>query len=458
MQLYILNSVDSKYAVPFRLFVFNQNLKVTRFSAILATLLSSVVLLSNTVFNLSFLPSGELYMYGFTGLLLVSILYLAGIQYSSKQSARKRLLIKRFIGSSYPLIIIVCTMWMSFATRETPANNMTMFMFGMLFVGVLWLFNIKGAATISALTFACLIAGLFFFQQDKTLVVLNLLAGGVMVVGFYLISRIVYSYHANYFIQLRVIERNHNEIKKIADLRSEMLGIVAHDLRSPINSITALTDLVKDAHSQEERNEYTGMIVEACTEAQNIIKDLITIVKGENKQSLSLKNVNVNLLLAHVQQHWVHKMPDNKEVLLSVPDNIVMTDLDEDKMTRVLDNLINNAIKFTDAGGKIHIKLKKLNKDHLSISVTDNGIGVPDDIKPFLFDRFSKAGRLGLNGEKSHGLGLNICKQIVELHHGTIDVESTVNIGTEFHIHLPIKNVTKAAQTLPDEQLQLNQL
>ncbi len=443
MQLYIFNSVDGKHAVPFRLFVFNQNLKVTRFSVILGILLSAFVLTSNLLFNFNFIPANKLYVYGFTALLAVSIVYLFAIQYLNKLDARRKLVSKRIIGSTYPTVIILCTVWMSFATNQTPANNMTMFMFGVLFVGVLWLFSIRSAVFISFLTLASLITGMLFLQENKTLLVLNILAGTIIVVGFYLISRIVYSYHANYFIQLRIIEKNHREIKKIAELRSEMLGIVAHDLRSPINSITALTDLAKEANNtQEEREEYAYMITEACNEAQNIIKDLITIVKGDNKQSLHFKKLNINLFLAHVQQHWVHKMPDKKQLLLSVPDNIIMADLDQDKMTRVLDNLIGNAIKFTDQDGKIHIKMTQPDKGSVQVIVSDNGIGVPEDIKPFLFDRFSKAGRLGLKGEKSHGLGLNICKQIVELHKGSISVDSIVKKGTEFSIWLPIEQET----------------
>ena len=79
-----------------------------------------------------------------------------------------------------------------------------------------------------------------------------------------------------------------------------------------------------------------------------------------------------------------------------------------------------------------------MNESQAVITVTDNGIGIPEDIKPYLFDRFSKAGRLGLKGEKSHGLGLNICKLIIEQHGGTIAVDSEVGRGTRFTISLPL--------------------
>src|SRR5690606_808814 len=113
-------------------------------------------------------------------------------------------------------------------------------------------------------------------------IVTNQIAGLIIVTGFYFISRMLYSYHANYFIQLKLIERNNHEITKMAQLKTEMLGIVAHDLRSPLNSISALVELSKNVNtSADEREQYANMILEGCNEARNIIRDLILIVKGE---------------------------------------------------------------------------------------------------------------------------------------------------------------------------------
>ncbi len=440
MRLYIFSSVSDKYAIPFKLFVINQNLKVARLSSLLIITISIIALLSGLFVDYSGVENRNQYLNAFIYLLAISVVYFLAINYVKALSIRHRLALKRFVGSSYPVMLIFGMMWLSFISGSSPANNMTMFMFGLLFVAVSWLFSMRSAMIASIITFMGLSIGLNLFIQDTEAIVVNHFSGVIIVVGFYFISRMLYSYHANYFIQLKHIERNNHEITKIAQLKTEMLGIVAHDLRSPLNSITALVELSKVPDSSlSERDQYSDMILEACNDARNIIRDLILIVKGESSQGLQLKEANLNLLLTQIQQQWAHQVKDDKKLLLTLPENIISASIDQDKMVRVFDNLIGNAIKFTEDGGTIHLILQQADKDHATVTVSDSGIGIPEQLQPYLFDRFSKAGRLGLKGEKSHGLGLNICKQIVEQHGGKISLESKVKEGTKFHIILPLK-------------------
>lgn len=455
MKLYIFSSVSDKYTIPFKLFVINQNLKVARLSSLLIITVSLLALASGLFIDYSGVARKAQYMQAFIYLLSVSAIYFTAINYIKRLSIRHRLSLKRFIGVSYPILIIFGMMWMSFISGSSPADNMTMFMFGMLFVAVSWLFSLQSAVAISVITFAGLSVGLNLFIPGTASVIVNHFSGAIIIIGFYFISRMLYSYHANYFIQLKQIERNNHEITKIAQLRTEMLGIVAHDLRSPLNSITALVELSKDTQSSvSDRNQYADMILDACNDARNIIRDLILIVKGESAQGLQLKETNLNLLLSQVQQQWTHQVKDDKKLLLTLPEHIVQARIDQDKMVRVFDNLIGNAIKFTEDGGSIHLVLKQYDKEHASITVSDSGIGIPEHLHPYLFDRFSKAGRLGLKGEKSHGLGLNICKQIVVQHGGKIQLESKENEGTKFHIILPLESDKTGAtdQQATDEE------
>lgn len=440
MRLYLFSSVSDKYAIPFKLFVINQNLKVARLSSLLIITISTLALASGLLVDYSGVEHRNQYLNAFIYLLAISIVYFAAVNYVKTLSIRHRLALKRFIGSSYPVMLIFGMMWLSFISGSSPADNMTMFMFGLLFVAVSWLFSMRTALIASAITFMGLSIGLNVFLSDSQSIVINHFSGAIIIIGFYFISRMLYSYHANYFIQLKQIERNNHEITKIAQLKTEMLGIVAHDLRSPLNSITALVELSKSSGSSiAERDQYSDMILEACNDARNIIRDLILIVKGESAQGLQLKEANLNLLLTQIQQQWAHQVKDDKKLLLTLPETIVNAWIDQDKMVRVFDNLIGNAIKFTEDGGTIHLLLQHRDKDNITVTIADSGIGIPEHLQPYLFDRFSKAGRLGLKGEKSHGLGLNICKQIVEQHGGKIHLESKVKEGTKFHIVLPVK-------------------
>jgi signal transduction histidine kinase len=103
---------------------------------------------------------------------------------------------------------------------------------------------------------------------------------------------------------------------------------------------------------------------------------------------------------------------------------------------RVVSNLISNAIKFSPVGETIHLKCIS-EASHVQISVADHGIGIPDEIKDKVFNMFTEAKRSGTIGEKSFGLGLSICKQIIEKHHGKIWFESKPGNGTTFYIKLP---------------------
>lgn len=456
MKLYLFDSVNGKYKIPFRLFVIGQNLKVARISSLLVVIACLILRMSNLFIDFSFIRMHQYYRLGFTALLVISALYYIGISLTKKRSLRRGIFIKRFLGSSYPLVIIFSLMWISFVAGKAPADNMTLFMFGLLFVGVIWLYHIRTLIITSVIIYAGVVAGLLYFVANKETLATHLVAGLMLIVGFYFISRMLYSYHANYFIQLKQIERNNHEITKMAQLKTEMLGIVAHDLRSPINSVTALVELSAGASTtEEEREQYNDMILQACDEARNIIRDLILIVKGESAQGLQMKETNVNLLLSEVQQHWAHQVRDDKQVLLTLPENIINANIDNDKMVRVLDNLISNAIKFTQEGAAIKLTLGQEGQKNLKITVADNGIGIPEDMQPYLFERFTKAGRLGLKGEKSHGLGLNICKQIVEQHGGNIKLYSKVGEGTQFFITLPLQVAIKhnESKIIPKENM-----
>lgn len=111
--------------------------------------------------------------------------------------------------------------------------------------------------------------------------------------------------------------------------------------------------------------------------------------------------------------------------------------INEKEFVRVIYNLISNAIKFTPAGGEIQIKTKTVVNDKVSIEISDTGIGISKELLPIIFDKFSKARRKGIEGEKSTGLGMWIVKHIIELHKGEISVRSTENEGTTFTILLP---------------------
>jgi signal transduction histidine kinase len=216
--------------------------------------------------------------------------------------------------------------------------------------------------------------------------------------------------------------------------------MVAHDLRNPLNSITALVSLIQlPSSTEKEKMEYSSLILTACKNAEDTLQDLIDAAKQKETSVLEKEIVPVSEFLRNIKEQWDFRMTEKRKLLLSSPDKEILAPINKQKMQRVLDNLISNAVKFTQEDGVINITLK--NEDEkLRISVSDNGIGIPENLQPYLFERFSKAGRPGLYGEKSYGLGLNICEQIVKQHNGTIAFNSKEKEGTTFYIDLPLHN------------------
>jgi two-component system sensor histidine kinase VicK len=124
------------------------------------------------------------------------------------------------------------------------------------------------------------------------------------------------------------------------------------------------------------------------------------------------------------------------QVTASAPQ--VLVEVDQDKFMHVIQNLVSNAIKFTPAGGHIRVHVQQ-EPDAVLLSVRDDGIGIPKDLQPRLFDRFTKSRRPGLRGEVPTGLGLSIVKRMVELHGGSVWVESEENQGATFFVRVPLR-------------------
>ncbi|HRI31823.1 MAG TPA: ATP-binding protein, partial [Candidatus Kapabacteria bacterium] len=122
----------------------------------------------------------------------------------------------------------------------------------------------------------------------------------------------------------------------------------------------------------------------------------------------------------------------------SLPQSPFVVTADEPKITQVINNLLSNAIKFTPKGGSVFVTLSAHNDTQLCITVKDTGIGIPPEHLPKVFEKFGNHQRSGTSGEKGTGLGMTIVKRFVELHDGTIDVQSQQGVGTTFTIILPI--------------------
>ncbi|MBD1384924.1 tetratricopeptide repeat-containing sensor histidine kinase [Mucilaginibacter rigui] len=237
--------------------------------------------------------------------------------------------------------------------------------------------------------------------------------------------------------QNHILEKALTELNSSSQEKDRILRTVAHDLRNPIGGIASLTAMMADDEYTDEQKELINLVQETSLNSLELINE---ILEATNLASvdLNLEPVEINSLVNNSVELLRFKAAEKgQKIILDTLDKQQDLYISREKIWRVISNLISNAIKFSPTGGTIHVKVAEVNTK-IIIAVKDNGIGIPDKLKDQVFNMFTSAQRPGTSGEKSFGLGLSICRQIMEKHHGRIWFESDTNIGTTFFISLPI--------------------
>ncbi|MEO1049157.1 MAG: PAS domain-containing sensor histidine kinase [Bacteroidota bacterium] len=221
--------------------------------------------------------------------------------------------------------------------------------------------------------------------------------------------------------------------------KDEILKIVSHDLSSPLSQINGLIELIEKEDDNARISEYVQLIKKISGNAENTVMDLLGASLGDAEQPLKLDKFNIVDCLRKLSDNYriLVQSEKNLSYLTDLPDKDIFINGNENKIIRVFDNLISNAIKFSREHGSISITITE-EKKTVCVAVKDEGIGIPDQFKPHMFKKHSKASRKGTSGEASTGLGLYIVKDIVEKHNGKVSFESKINEGTTFYVRFPI--------------------
>lgn len=232
-----------------------------------------------------------------------------------------------------------------------------------------------------------------------------------------------------------------NNILKFNSKKNSTLEILSHDLAAPFANIEGMVRLLELelTAANPAVMELVTYIKENAKKGSDLIRDFVDNEFLESSQVvLHLERVNlaqrISIMVENYQQVGGSLL--TKNFVLNVPSEPVFAYIDVMKFMQVLNNLVSNAIKFTSDHGTITVALQDQGPTVL-VSIADNGIGIPEDLKPFLFDKFTKARRKGVRGEKSVGLGMSIIKNIVELHQGIVWFESKEGEGSTFFVQIP---------------------
>lgn len=225
-------------------------------------------------------------------------------------------------------------------------------------------------------------------------------------------------------------------------LKTELLGIAAHDLKNPLNSIVGFSRLLKNNIDNESTEmEYISTIEDSSEDMLNLINQLLNSAAIETgKVRLDVAPIDINSLSNKlIDEFNSHASLKKQQIVSNIIGERMVVNADVDRLREVMSNLVSNALKYSDYGKTIEVNLKKEN-DKAVFEVIDEGPGLTEDDKNKIFGKFQKLSAKPTGGESSTGLGLSIAKQLIELQNGTISVESRNGDGAKFIITLPLVN------------------
>ncbi|MFT4679824.1 MAG: signal transduction histidine kinase [Flavobacteriales bacterium] len=237
-------------------------------------------------------------------------------------------------------------------------------------------------------------------------------------------------------IQLQI-----EELEGVDKLRQELVANISHDLRTPISSIQGFCELLtlrEETITKEERQEYLGIINKNVIRLKKLVNDLFELSKLEaGAVSLNFEPLNTAELIHDVSDKY-RVLAQEKGISLNTiyAKNLPLAKADIALIDRVLQNLIDNSLKFCNKGDTITIEIDQETPSNLRVQVADSGEGISEKDLPFIFDRYYK----GSDNEAKNGtgLGLAISRKIIELHGSVIHVKSKLNVGTKFTFSLPV--------------------
>ena len=237
------------------------------------------------------------------------------------------------------------------------------------------------------------------------------------------------------------LENEIRELKEMESYRREFIGNVSHELKTPIFSVQGFAETLLDGALDDEQVNRTFLekILHNVTRLEHLARDLSAITKIETgEMEMAQEQFDLAPLFQEIQDSLELKA-DEKDITLrtEVADEVVSAYGDTDRIRRVLVNLVDNAIKYTDAGGTVALQARPHSAEEVAFQVQDNGIGIPDEHLARLTERFYRVDKSRSRNEGGTGLGLAIVKHILGAHDRDLHVESTPGEGSTFWFTLP---------------------
>ncbi len=248
------------------------------------------------------------------------------------------------------------------------------------------------------------------------------------------------------------IVQNIQGIKTMDNLRRELVANVSHDLRTPLASIQGYVETLtmkSDSLSDEEKDKFMNIVLNSTESLKKLVEELFELSKLEAREYVPKPEpFSLAELVQDIQQkNQILAESKNIRLSLSFDSNLPLVFADISMMEKVLQNLLDNAIKFTNENGEITFNLTK-KENCVLVSIRDSGRGIPSDEISTIFNRYDQGKRIETNENKGIGLGLAIVKKILEVHRLDISVESEIGKGTVFSFNVPVYDEEVVSQTV----------
>src|SRR5687767_5696173 len=247
-----------------------------------------------------------------------------------------------------------------------------------------------------------------------------------------------------------ILFRDVTHVRQVEDMRREFVANVSHELRTPLSIFRGyLETLLDDPHQPPGELLRILEIMERHSDRLNaLVEDVLSLARLESPGAeLELSEVDLRELLHSIMRDWEKRFAAKQlKSHLNFPGNLPLLQADENRLQEVIFNLLDNAVKYSQPGGTVFLRAE-IEGDRVRISVSDEGVGIPEADLPRIFERFYRADKARSRELGGTGLGLSIVKHIVQLHGGAVEARSEPGKGTRISVLLPVPRPESVTQT-----------
>jgi two-component system phosphate regulon sensor histidine kinase PhoR len=239
------------------------------------------------------------------------------------------------------------------------------------------------------------------------------------------------------------------ERKEVERLKDEMISSVSHDMRTPLTAMLGFTEfMLENEVPPSVQREYLQIINKETEKLNDLIGNFLSLqrLQARHDRAAGFLSVDIGALLGETDFHYSHFSKSHR-LTVKCPPGLPPILGDQRDLREMLDNLVSNAVKFSPDGGEVHLEARQ-EGDHITISVRDEGIGIPADMLEKIFERFYQVDGTDRRRFRGTGLGLALVREVVHAHGGRVWAESVIEKGSTFHVSLPLQ-VSNSRPTVP---------